>query len=683
MILSFYFSDISLETLKKLSPSPLEKFSFSDIEYICDELSLSYESKKMKAHEIQKHMLPCIAYNKKGEAVVIEALEDEYFKVKKRYYSTSEKISKKDISKQFKNFMFISKDEFQKPTMKIENSSKDWFYAPIRKSWRSYIEIGILTIFINIFGLGLPLFTMSVYNRVVPNFAVETLFVLSIGVGIILVFDVILKSARMHILEKVVKNISNHLEEELFKKTLSIQSKYDHYLVGTKTNLFKELHVVKDFFATKVIHLLDVPFFFTAIIVIYMIDPMITFVPLIAAVLSLGLNFVMQYPIASWHKKGFEEAQSKQGYLIEQLQGQEPIKLANALPKSVHKWRRIVNFYHHIQTKVQFLQGVTSSISYAILQGVSLMTVVVGVFSIHNGSLNVGGLIAVTILSSRAMVPIINLSNVLLKYKQVKEALDSLDKYWKLPTESQRYSELGVAKAKGDIEFENVSFAYANSKHNTIENVSFSIKAGERVGIIGQTGAGKSTIQKLLTMIEEPTAGKIYLDDMDISTIHPVELRENIALMPQEPYLFSGTLKENLELNRAISKDEMMSVLKKTGLDALVKKSGSAESLDVGERGMNLSVGQRHLVALARTLMNNSSVLILDEPTTGLDVGLEKKLITQLKEEIQEKTLIVITHRFAALELVDRVILMNDGKIVADGKKEDVLALLNGKKVNS
>jgi len=680
-ILAYHFGDVSLETIEKLSLSPLEKFYFSDIRHICEELSLEFQHDKRKLKDIEPYMLPCIAVNAKGEALVLQEQGEKGYLIRRGLLHEEEWIPQKEIAKKFDTFLFFTKKRQNSGTLKIgDENDKSWFFEPIKKEWRSYVEVGVLTLFINLFALALPLYTMSVYNRVIPNFATDTLLVLSLGVAVILLFDVLLKSARLHILEKVVRKLSNYFEEELFKKTLTMQAKFDTYLIGTKTNLFRELHVVKDFFATKLIGLLDLPFFFIAVTVIYIIDPMMTAVPLTAAFVLLGFNFIMQYPIASWHKKSFEEGQSKQGYLVEQLQGQEAIKLANALPSRLYTWRKMVNFYHHVQHKIQFFSGVTSSISAAILQSVSLLTVFVGVYSIHAGNLNVGGLIAVTILASRAMVPVMNLSHVLVKYKQVKEALDSLNRYWHLPVESHKYHELGIGKAEGEIRFEHVSFSYPGSSVPSVQDISFTINPGEKVGIIGQTGAGKSTIQKLLCGLVMPDEGKIFLDGSDIATIHPVELRQNIALMPQEPYLFSGTLKQNLELAGPISKAKMTEVLRQTGLDQLVRKSGSADMLNVGERGMNLSVGQRHLVALARALMSDAPVMILDEPTTGLDVGLEKRLVQHLDTTLKEKTLIVITHRFAALELVDRVIVVNDGKIVADGEKEKILKMLSASK---
>ena len=678
-MLAYHFGNVERNTIKKLSPKALEKLDFNSIKVICREVGLKASNKKVDIKKIKSYQFPVIVFRKDtNEAYFVLKVEDNIAKIKRDKNSSIESIPLSNL-RRYERVFFIQKPHSKQKHLEIgDKKDKSWFYNPIKKMYKSYIEVGFLTLFINLFGLALPLFTMNVYNRVIPNFAIETLAVLAFGVGVIFVFDLILKSARLSILERVTNNLSNHFEEELFKKSLSVHAQDDHYHIGTKTNLFRELSMVKDFFATKLVSILDLPFFFIATLTIYIISPVMAIVPLIAAGLIFGINFVMQYPISKLHKESFKEAQSKQAYLVEQLQAVEEIKLSNALPKVSHKWARIVDFYNHLNGKMQFLTGTTNFVSYTILQSVSLFSVIVGVYVIHSGELSVGGLIAITILSARAMVPVMALSSSMIRFKQVRDALDSLNNYWHLKSENQKYIEMGIGKIKGSIEFEDVSFVYPNAKYPALSNVSFKIEAGERVAIIGQTGSGKSTIQKLLTGLLKPNSGKIYIDRHDISSLHPVELRENIALMPQEPYIFSGTLKENLELGESISKEKMDEVIYRSGLSSLLRKVGSADDFEVGERGKNLSVGQRQLIGLARALMRESSILILDEPTSGIDVSLEKSLVTDLKESLKDRTLIVITHRFAALDLVDRVILLNDGKVVADDKKDKVLSMLRG-----
>ena len=677
-ILDFYFGEISLNTIVSFSAKSNKGFTQELAIDVIKEVGLFGVARDMKALDIPNHFLPCIIFDEKDSPYILRKKSKECY----LYDPITNSEIKKDISylKNFKKAILVFRDS-KKEKILDEIKGKDWFWNPIKKFWKSYVEIGILTLFINIFALALPLFSMSVYDRVVPNNATETLFVLAIGVVIILLFDVFFKSVRNYIIEKVGKELGVYLEEELLKRVLSIQSQYDNMLVGTKANLFRELALIKDFFATKsIVQVIDFPFFFLAVAVIFIISPMIALVPILIAILVLIFNFAMQVPISNLSKKNIENIQAKHSFLVETIQGSEIIKLSNARSTKLFNWRNIIAVTDSITHKIQSLNVFSMNLSQTVIQFVTLLVIIVGVFEIANKNLSVGGLIAVTILSSRAMVPVIQVSMMAIKLKEIKESLNNINDFWHLPLENDKNIEIGLGEIKGNIEFKNVDFYYKNSKYPSLENCNIKIKEGERVGIIGQTGAGKSTFLRILTGLDSPTKGSVYLDGHEISTIHPIEIRQNIGVMPQDPFLFSGTLKENIELSTPISKEKLMELIKITGLEDLVKKSGQGDGLQVGERGCNLSVGQRHLVALARALLNNPPILLLDEPTTGLDVGLEKTLISHMKQVLENKTLIVITHRFAALDLVDRIIVLNQGKVVADGPKNLVLASLQEKR---
>ena len=677
-ILDFYFGEISLNTILSFSAKSNQGFTKELALDVIKEVGLIAVSKDIKALDIPNHFLPCVIFDEKENPFILRRKGKDTL-----IYDPIKNIDiKKDPSylKKFKKAILVFRDPKKEKTLD-EMKGKDWFWNPVKKFWKSYVEIGVLTFFINIFALAVPLFSMSVYDRVVPNNAVETLFVLAVGVVVILLFDVYFKSVRNHIIEKVGKELGVYLEEELLKRVLSVQAQYDSMLVGTKANLFRELALIKDFFATKsVVQVIDFPFFFVAVAVIFVISPMIALVPILIAILVLVFNLAMQVPISNLSKKNIENIQAKHSFLVETIQGSEIIKLSNARSTKLFNWRNIIAITDSVAHKIQSLNVFSMNLSQTVIQFVTLLVIIVGVFEIDSKHLSVGGLIAVTILASRAMVPIIQTSMMAIKLKEIKESLDNINDFWHLPLENDKNIEIGLGEIKGNIEFKNVDFYYKNSKYPSLENCNIKIKEGEKVGIIGQTGAGKSTFLRILTGLDTPTKGSVYLDGHEISTIHPVEIRQNIGVMPQEPFLFSGTLKENIELSTPISKEKMMQLIKITGLEDLVKKSGQGDGLQVGERGCNLSVGQRHLVALARALLNNPSILLLDEPTTGLDVGLEKSLIQHMKQVLDNKTLIVITHRFAALELVDRVIVLNQGKVVADGPKNAVLAALQEKK---
>jgi ATP-binding cassette subfamily B protein/ATP-binding cassette subfamily C protein LapB len=679
-VLNFYFGAVEDDTIETFCHNQVQDFDVENALAVLHGLNLSVTQKRIDCSNIDEHFFPSILYDENMYALVLLERDNDTVTV---YEPISKALQKLDIAKlrSYENALLIFRqNRYLKDGMKA-SGNKTWFNEPLKSHKKSYIEVAVLTLFINIFALAVPLFAMSVYDRVVPNQAFETLFVLSIGVILVLVFDVIFKYVRTHILENVAKKLGLHWEMLLMKKMLFIKAKDDMQMTGAKANLFKELQQIRDFFAIRSItQIVDLPFFFIALLAIYLISPTVAIVPVIFAIMIVGFNLLMQKPVADLGKKDAQNAKNRYSYVVETIEGSESLKLHNATASRMFDWRSIVSVTDAIAMKIQSLNLFSLSLSQTAVQLVVVFVVIVGVYEISTQNLTVGGLIAVTILASRTMVPVVNFSSVLLKLKEVTQSVERVDAFLSLEDENEDENETGLGRLRGKIEFKNVSYGFKESKYKSVEDISFTINPTEKVGIIGQTGAGKSTIIKLLTRLHTPDSGAIYLDDHDIASLHPVELRRNIGVMTQEPFLFNATLKQNIELAKPISKERMMELIALTGLEELVKKSGKGDSLEVGERGKNLSVGQRHLVALAQSIVNDPSILVLDEPTTGLDTGLEKKLITHLKPVVKEKTLIVITHRFAALELVDRVIVLNEGKIVADGPRDVILQALSGNK---
>jgi len=679
-VLDFYYGEISNETILNFTHLNSDHFTPSMVVDVCFSMGLNAVDKDMDASVIAHYFLPCILIDAQGNSFVYK---NKAMREVSLYDPVTNETKKYDAShlKKFKKAILIFRDQKKSEYIDIDQS-REWFWKPVKSFWKKYIEIGLLTFFINFFGIAMSLFTMNVYNRVIPNNATDTLFVLAGGVFIILLFDLYFKSVRNHIVEHVSKDLGIYFEDEMMKRMLLVRAGYDTMLTGMKANLFRELNQVKTFFSTQSItNIIDLPFFFVALGVIYIIDPIMAIVPFLVAILIIVVNLFMQIPIAKLSKDRLDNMQTKQNYLVELIRGSEMIKLSNAAPTKLFNWRNIVAFQDNIAQKIQSINIFSLNFSQTFMQIVTLLVIIIGVYEIALNHLTVGGLIAVNILVSRAMVPVIHLSVMVVRFKEIKESLNIINDFWHLPLETDKHIEVGIGKLKGEIEFQNVSFFYRDSKYASVDNISFKIKQGEKVGIIGQTGAGKSTILRMLVGLDIPSKGSIFIDGNDLNTVHPVELRQNIGVMPQEPFLFSGSLKENIELSHPVSKERLMEVIKMTGLENLIKKSGVGDGLQVGEGGGNLSVGQRHLVAMARAIVHDPSILILDEPTTGLDIGLEKALVNKMAQIVEEKTLLVITHRFTALDLVDRVIVLSDGKIVADGPKDKVLAALQGKKV--
>lgn len=678
-ILDFYNGDVELKTITTILAHTNETLEIEDLQHGSMDFGLNFEQTEISEEIIYSHIFPCVLTKNGANATILLAIEADIAQVLDVISGERKRIPIALLVGEFDTILYFYKDLSHKNILTHEDKGKEWFWKHLIEAKPDLIKVSILTVFINVFILLVPLYAMNVYNRVIPNFAVETLFVLTFGVILIFLFDALFKMVRIYILENMGRRIGSTLEEELLKRLLLIQSQHDHLLAGSKANLFKEISQVRDFFMSKSIaYALDLPFVFLTLLVIYLISAEVAIIAFICGILIVGVNVVLQMPIFSLGKKLFHDGQMKHNYLFETIKGIETLKLTNAVTKRLHKWRQLVNFYNFINLKIQMYTNLATNISYIIMQLATVLTLVVGVYQVQEKNLTIGALVALGLLVGRAMVPIVNISNLLSKYKEFKEALESLNTFWHIPLETQKPIDIGIKRLHGEIEFNNVSFTYAGTKQPSITGASFKIKSGEKIGFIGPTGAGKSTVLRLLTGLDAPSSGTVFIDGHEINTIHPVELRDNIGIMPQEPFLFDGTLKENIEIGKNIGKDMLIKLLRMTGLEELVKRSGEGENFQVGEGGTRLSVGQRHLVGLARSLINDPSILILDEPTTGMDVGLEKEMIKHLKPIVADKTLILITHRFAALELVDRVMVVNSGRIVADGPRDEILAKLSG-----
>jgi ATP-binding cassette subfamily B protein/ATP-binding cassette subfamily C protein LapB len=677
-VLSFYHGSISRRALLELMPNPAEPMNAEQMEAVCHQLGLQMERVK-KPEEIEAHMLPGILIGSDG-VFVISQVHDGKLELQRPGEKSSLFVPAKELEAVEIFTFFQPENALRQISGGAKPKPYGWFWDKLRGQWPLMAQIGAITVFINIFVLAVPLFALNVYDRVIPNHAIASLLVLGIGVGVILIFDLIFKEVRVYLLESAGRKIGNALEEELMGRLLGVAGGADQMLSGAKANLFKELQQVREFFASRTLGaLLDFPFFVVMIGVIWLISPALAWVPIIGAALIVLLSFLLGKPMADLARKRFDDNQMRHNYLYESINGREAIKLHNATPARLFGWRRIVHYYTRMGLQLKILSALAQNSSHLLLQLVTVGVIVVGVFEVHDQALTLGGLIAATILAGRAMVPVVALSSIASQLKEMQDSLKAIDAFWQLPQERERTLHLGIGTIKGGIELERVSFSYPEAKEPTFSELSLTLKPGEKVGIIGPTGAGKSTLMRLLSLLDRPQKGSIYIDGHELGTIHPVELRQNLGIMPQDPYLFAATLGQNIALESPLSKERILELIQLTGLEPLVRQNGMGEAFAVDENGRNLSAGQRRMVALARALANDAPILILDEPTTGMDVSLEQQVIGHLKPIVADKTLLLITHRHAALALCDRVVVIAGGKIVLDGPRESVLAKLSGK----
>jgi len=557
--------------------------------------------------------------------------------------------------------------------------TKHWFWGTILRFWPIYTEVFIASILVNLFALASPLFVMNVYDRVVPNHAIETLWVLAIGVATVFTFDLLLRTLRGYFIDMAGKKADVILSATIFEKVMGIKMESRSNSVGSFANNMQEFESFRDFFTSATLTtLIDLPFTFLFIFVIWMIGGELAYVPLAVIPIALLFSLIIQIPLGRTVKHLFRHSGQKSATLIEALTGLETIKSIGAESLIQRKWEQTIGFISKYSQRVRLLSSAAVNFTTYLQQMASVSIVVFGVYKISEGELTMGALIASTILTGRALAPLGQVAGILTRWHQSKAALSSLNTLMDLPVERPSGREfLHRPEFKGSIEFKKVSFRYPDQPMDALTEVSFSIKPGEKVAFIGRIGSGKSSIEKLLLGLYEPLDGTILLDGTDIRQVDPVDLRRNIGYSPQDVVLFFGSIRDNIAMGAPFADDQaVMKAANIAGVTEFVNRHPAGFDLPVGERGEGLSGGQRQSVAVARALLLDPPVLVLDEPSNAMDNSTEEQFKSKLATELSDKTLLLVTHKASLLSLVDRVIVMDQGRLIADGPRVQILEAL-------
>ncbi|MFW5451563.1 MAG: type I secretion system permease/ATPase [Methylophagaceae bacterium] len=557
--------------------------------------------------------------------------------------------------------------------------TKHWFWGTILRFWPIYAEVFIASILVNSFALASPLFIMNVYDRVVPNHAIETLWVLAIGVTTVFVFDLLLRTLRGYFIDMAGKKADVILSATIFEKVMGVKMASRSNSVGSFANNMHEFESFREFFTSATLTtLIDLPFMFLFIFVIWSIAGDLAYVPLAVIPMAIIVSLIIQIPLGRTIKQLFQHSGQKSAILIETLTGLETIKSIGAESPIQRKWEQTIGFIAKYSQRSRILSSMAVNFTTFLQQMASVSVVVFGVYKITEGDITMGALIASTILTGRALAPLGQVAGILTRYHQSKAALSSLNTLMNLPVERPSGREfLNRPDFKGGIDFKNVTFRYPEQPIDALTEVSFSIKPGEKVAFIGRIGSGKSSIEKLILGLYEPSEGSILLDGTDIRQIDPVDLRRNIGYAPQDVVLFFGSIRDNIALGKPFADDAaVLKAAETAGVVEFVNRHPSGFDMPVGERGEGLSGGQRQSVAVARSLLLDPPVLVLDEPTNAMDNSTEEQFKAKLAETLDDKTLLLVTHKASLLSLVDRMIVLDQGRIVADGPREQVLAAL-------
>ncbi len=556
---------------------------------------------------------------------------------------------------------------------------KHWFWDVIYKSWPIYIEVLVASLLINLFALASPLFVMNVYDRVVPNHALETLWVLAIGVTIVYTFDFIMKSLRGYFIDAAGKRSDIILSATIFEKVLGIKMESRPPSVGAFANNLQEFESFRDFLTSATLTtLIDLPFLFIFLAVIYMLGGDLALIPLVVLPLAIIGGIAVQKPLKNTINELFKFSAQKGATLVESLTNLDSIKSNGAEGQMQRLWEQNIGQIARLGLKSRLFSSLAVNFTAFLQQMASVAVVVYGVYKISEGDLTTGGLIACTILTGRALAPVAQVASLLTRYHSARASLDSLNRMMALPVEREAGKKfLHRPTFKGAIEFKNISFSYPDQPIKALDNISFKINAGERIGFIGRIGSGKSTIEKLMMGLYEAKEGSILIDGTDIRQIDPSDLRRQIGYVPQDISLMFGSVKDNITLGSRFADDaSILRAAEITGVTNFVNRHPAGFDLPVGERGSSLSGGQRQSIAVARALLLSPPIFIMDEPSNSMDNSTEETFKQRFSSELKSETLILVTHRASLLTLVDRLIVMDGSKIVADGPKATVLDAL-------
>lgn len=561
---------------------------------------------------------------------------------------------------------------------------RHWFWGALADQWLIYRDVLGAALLINMMALAMPLFTMNVYDRVVPNRAIETLWMLALGVFLVIGVDMALRSLRGYFLDLASARIDMQLSAKIMERVLGVRMEARPAAVGAFSSNLRSFESVRDFITSaSVTAFIDLPFALLFVLVIAIIAWQLIIPVLLAIVLVIVYAYVLQHKMHALSESTYRASALRNATLIESLTALETIKTQGAEGVMQSKWEKSVAFVSRVNNQMRFLSAAATTGAMEIQQIVNVVVVIAGVYLIGDGKLSMGGLIACTMLTSRAIAPLGQMVGLLMQYHNAKVALGSLERVMQNPVERPAdASFVHRPELKGNIEFQDVAFNYPNSQVAALKGLNCRINAGEKVVVIGRIGSGKTTLQKLLLGLYQPTAGAVSVDGVDLRQLDPADLRRNIGYVAQDVTLFYGTLRDNIAIGAPYAEDSaIVAAAEAGGLTEFVNRHPDGFDMMIGERGDSLSGGQRQGVAIARAFLMDPPILLLDEPTSAMDFTSEQQFKERLRQMAAHKTVLIVTHRNSLLDLATRVIVVDEGHIVADGPRDQVIQALQSGRV--
>ena len=624
--------------------------------------------------QLELQELPLIAFDKEqNPLVLIERKSDgSYVVIRDKKAKNSEIISQRDYENIFSGYIVSIRklSEFE-----LQQKRGHWFFGAFKSSRWLYAQVIVASVISNFLALTTSIFTMTVYDRIIPNSAIDSLIALSIGVVIALSFDFIIRTIRGRFIDKASKAADIEVSNTLFDRVLSLTPAEQSQKTGAMASIIKEFETLREFFTSStLVILVDLPFAFFFIYVISLIAGPMALVPLVAVPIVVVVGLLIQPFIARLTKATQQTGMNKQSVLVETLSGLETVNATGS--GQLMKSRYIEALIGQSQSggKSRNISQFLVNFSASVQQYAQVGAIFYGVFLIRDGLITQGALIAAVILGGRTLAPLAQLANALTRVNGAMTAYKSLNALLKnFNNAGLNDNYVSRSKLTGSIEFKNVSFSFPGAVEPTIKDLSIKITPGQKVAVVGKMGSGKSTLIKLISGLYEPTEGAVLIDGIDVRQLDKTDLQHNVGVMLQDSWLFSGTVKENIQLGLLeYDDDHILSLAKISGVDDFVASNPKGYDFEIKERGVGLSGGQKQSINLARALLHDPKLLLLDEPTSSMDQGTEKKIVDNLQEYGKDKTMMIITHRNPILTMVDRVLVVENGKVVADNTPDQL-----------
>ena len=640
---------------------------------------------KRDLDDLSSLLLPCILILRDRNACVLDSIDKQNGRARVIFPEVGEGeewIDLDRLKEEYIGFAFLLKREFKKesrPLKLIDTRATHWFWGTLARSRELFGSVLLASVLVNLFVIATPLFTMNVYDRVVPNDAVETLWVLAVGVLVVYLFDGLIRYIRNYLLEIAGKKSDIIMSSILFEQTLNLRMDQWPKSVGSFANNLRDFESIRNFFtASTMAALVDLPFALIFLIVIAYIGGPLVAIPLLIIGILLIFSLVMIKPLRESIEATFEASANKHSHLIESLNNIQTIKTLGASHHSQWVWEESTGEIANKSMRARMLSSSIQVVTSFLMQLNTVGVIIFGIYRIADLELSLGGLIAVVMLGSRAVAPMGQIAALITNYQQTRTAFDTLDNLMRQPVErSEDKQYVRRPSFEGAIQLKNVDFAYPEAERLTLSDISLSIKPREHVGIIGKVGSGKTTITKLIVGLYQPTEGTMSVDGIDINQIDPADLRHHVGYLSQDVHLMRGSIRDNIVFKDPHIDDErLLEVAEICGVSQFVNRLPMGFDTPVGEQGSWLSGGQRQSIGLGRAILLDEPILILDEPTNSMDNTTEASIRKTLYEYTRDKTLILVTHKAPMLSLVERLIVVDEGRIVMDGPKQDVLDAL-------